>query len=56
VASQLGIQSWDGTSKPFIDINSIDIKAVPGTSTDKTIDCNGTTYWQMGSANNTNFC
>lgn len=56
VASQLGIQSWDGTSKPFIDINSIDIKAVLGTSTDKTIDCNGTTYWQMGSANNTNFC
>lgn len=56
VASQLGIQSWDGTSKPFIDINSIDIKAVPGTSTDKTIDCSGTTYWQMGSANNTNFC
>jgi hypothetical protein len=56
VASQLGIQSWDGTSKPFIDINSIDIKAVLGTSTDKTIDCSGTTYWQMGSANNTNFC
>lgn len=56
VASQLGIQSWDGTSKPFIDIDSIDIKAVPGGSTDKTIECNGTTYWQIGSANNTNFC
>lgn len=56
VASQLGIQSWNGTSKPFIDIDSIDIKAVPGGSTDKTIECDGTTYWQIGSANNTNFC
>ena len=56
VASQLGIEAWDGTSKPFIDVESIQIKAVLGTSSDKTIDCDDTTYWQIGSDNNVNFC
>ena len=56
VASQLGIEAWDGTAKPFIDIDSIQIKAVAGISSDKTIVCGGTTYWQVGSGNSTNYC
>jgi hypothetical protein len=56
VATQLGIEAWDGTAKPFIDTNSIQIKAVAGTSSSKTIVCGGTTYWQIGSDNNTNYC
>ena len=56
VAEQLGIQAWDGTSKPFIDVDSIQIKAVLGNSGEKTLDCDGITYWQIGSDNNTNFC
>jgi hypothetical protein len=56
VASQLGITSWDGTTKPFIDVNSKQVKAVRGTTGNKTINCNGRTYWQFGTDNNTNYC
>jgi hypothetical protein len=56
VAEQLGIEAWDGSSKPFINLNSKQIKAVSGTSGNKTLNCGGTTYWQIGSDNNTNYC
>jgi hypothetical protein len=56
VASQLGIKAWDGTTKPFIDVNSKQVKAVLGASGDKILNCNGRTYWQVGSDRNTNYC
>jgi hypothetical protein len=56
VASQLGIKYWDGTTKPFINVYSKQVKAVLGPSGNKTLECNGRTYWQFGSDNNTNYC
>lgn len=51
VASELGIQAWDGTSKPFVDPNSIQYVSVCGGNFTKTLTCSGDTYWQVGLTN-----
>ena len=51
VAQKLGIQAWDGTPKPFLDIPNMDYKVLEGPILDnpKTID--GKEYWQLGRIN-----
>lgn len=56
IAPQLSVKAWDGTYQPFIDMNSVQIRATYNTSGQKTINCNGKRYWQIGSGNNTNYC
>lgn len=51
VASELGIQAWDGTAKPFVDPNSIEYVSVCGGNFTKTLVCSGDTYWQVGLTN-----
>lgn len=51
VASQLGIQAWDGTTPEFVDLNSKKLVTVPGLSGLKTITCSGQTLWQVGTLN-----
>jgi hypothetical protein len=52
VASQLGIQAWDGSPKNYVNLASKAFKTIPGGSTNKTFTCSGSTYWQVG-LNNT---
>lgn len=56
VASELNIEAWDGTAKNFIDLSSQEIITVNGTSSDKTIECDGKTYWQIGAGLTNNPC
>jgi hypothetical protein len=56
VATQLGIEAWDGSAKNYIDFASQDIITVTGTSSDATIVCDGKTYWQIGSGLTNNPC
>lgn len=51
VASELGIQAWDGTVKPFVDPNSLEYVSVCGGNFTKTLTCSGDTYWQVGLTN-----
>ena len=51
VASELGIQAWDGTAKPFVDPNSLEYVSVCGGNFTKTLTCSGDTYWQVGLTN-----
>lgn len=51
VASQLGIQAWDGTTPEFVDLSSKKLVTVPGLSGLKTITCSGQTLWQVGTLN-----
>jgi hypothetical protein len=48
VSEQLGISAWNGETPKIIDISSKRLVTLPGTSSQKTIDCNGTTLWQVG--------
>jgi hypothetical protein len=56
VASQLGIEAWDGTTKNYIDPSTIVYKTVPGGSNNKTLSCGGSTYWQVGLTNASSPC
>jgi len=56
VAEELNISAWDGSAKNFIDLSSQEIITVNGVSADKTITCNGKTYWQIGSGLTNNPC
>lgn len=56
VAEELNISAWDGTPKNFIDLSSQEIITVNGTSSDKTIECDGKTYWQIGAGLTNNPC
>jgi hypothetical protein len=56
VASQLNISAWDGTTKNYFNTGSRQFRTTPGGSYDKTIDCNGNIYWQVGTISNTNPC
>ena len=56
VASQLGIESWDGTPKNYIDPNTIEYVTVPGGNFDKILTCNGKDYWQVGLSMDVNEC
>jgi hypothetical protein len=52
LATQLGIEAWDGTPKNFIDPASIAYTTVPGKSYDSAIKKDGKIYWQVGLTNN----
>lgn len=56
VASQLNISAWDGTTKNYFNTGSRQFRTTIGGSADKTIDCNGNIYWQVGTISNTNPC
>jgi hypothetical protein len=49
LSQQLGISSWDGTPKRFIDVNSKSKKTLVGGSGQQTLICDEKTYSQMGS-------
>lgn len=48
VASELGIEAWDGTAKGYVDPSSITYKTTYNGSSNKTITCEDKTYWQVG--------
>ena len=48
VAAELGIEAWDGTAKNYIDTGSITYKTTSNGSSNKTLSCEGKTYWQVG--------
>lgn len=48
IATQLGIEAWDGTTKKFIDPASIEYTFVHGKSYNPQISKNNKTYWQIG--------
>lgn len=56
VASELGIEAWNGTAKNYINPASITYKTTENGSSDKTITCGGKTYWQVGLTNLSNPC
>lgn len=56
VASELGIEYWDGTSKNYVDLASKTYKTTSGASANDTLDCSGSTYWQVGLTNSSSPC
>jgi len=56
VAQELNISAWDGSSKPFIDLSSKTTITTTGSSSNKTIQCGGKTYWQVGKMPYSNPC
>jgi hypothetical protein len=48
VASELGIEAWDGTAKGYVDPASITYKTTTNGSSNKILNCGGTNYWQVG--------
>lgn len=56
VASQLGIESWDGTTKNYVDLASKTSKTTAGGSANSTLLCSGSTYWQVGLTNSSSPC
>lgn len=56
VATQLGIEAWDGTPKNYINPNTIEYITVPGGSSTKVITCNSKDYWQVGLTSSSNPC
>lgn len=51
VAEQLDISAWTGGTVNYVDEATIDHITVPGINSQKTIVCNGKTYWQVGLSN-----
>jgi hypothetical protein len=56
VASQLGIKAWTGSAAPVVDENTIVYKTVSGSSSNSTLICSGSTYWQVGLTEKHNIC
>lgn len=56
VASQLGIEAWDGTSKEYVNLASKTYKTTSGSNSNKTLLCSGSTYWQVGLTNSSSPC
>lgn len=56
VSNALNIEPYLGGTKNFIDENSIEVITTPGGSSQKTIVCNGKTFWQVGLSNYSNNC
>jgi hypothetical protein len=56
VASQLGIQAWNGSTPNFIDLSSKKLVTTGGLSSEKTITCSGQTLWQVGLINSISTC
>jgi hypothetical protein len=48
VASELGIEAWDGTAKGYVDPSSITYKTTTNGSSNKILNCEGVNYWQVG--------
>lgn len=51
VAEQLDISAWTGGTVNYVNESTIDHITVPGINTQKTIICDGKTYWQIGMTN-----
>jgi len=56
VASQLGIKAWTGSAAPVVDPITITYKTVSGSSSNSTLVCSGSTYWQVGLTQKHNIC
>jgi hypothetical protein len=56
VASQLGIKAWTGSAAPVVDHSTIVYKTVSGSSSNSTLVCSGSTYWQVGLTEKHNIC
>jgi hypothetical protein len=56
VASQLGIESWNGTTKSYVNLASKVFKTTSGGSSNATLSCSGSTYWQVGLTNSSSPC
>jgi len=56
VASQLGIKAWTGSIAPVVDHSTIVYKTVSGSSSNSTLTCSGSTYWQVGLTEKHNIC
>ena len=48
VASELGVEAWDGTAKGYVDPASITYKTTTNGSSNKILNCEGVNYWQVG--------
>jgi hypothetical protein len=58
VASQIGIEAWDGnlSTAEYVDPNSIGYITTLNGSSNKTLNCNSDTYWQVGLTTLSNPC
>jgi len=56
VASELGIKAWTGSAAPVVDNNSITYITTSGSNDDKTLNCSGSTYWQVGLTTRHDIC
>lgn len=56
VASELGIEAWDGTTKNYVNLATKTYKTSPTGSSAKTLTCSGSVYWQVGLANTSSPC
>ena len=56
VASELGIQAWDGTTKNYLNLATKQYVTVLNGSSNKTLVCNTQTYWQVGLTNTPSPC
>ena len=56
VANELGIEAWDGTTKNYVNPNTIQYITTSGGSLTKTISCDDDDYWQVGLTNLNNVC
>ena len=56
VASELGIEAWNGTNKAYINPATIQYKTTPNGSSTKILSCGGKQYWQVGLTTLSNPC
>jgi hypothetical protein len=56
VAAQLGIKAWTGSIAPVVNPNSISYITISGSNDTKTLNCSGSTYWQVGLTEKHNIC
>ena len=56
VAAQLGIKAWTGSIAPVVDHDSISYITISGSNDTKTLNCSGSTYWQVGLTEKHNIC
>ena len=56
VANELGIKAWTGSAAPVVDNDSITYITTSGSNDDKTLNCSGSTYWQVGLTTRHNIC
>jgi len=56
VASELGIEAWDGSLKNLVDTSTVEFRTISGGVSGKTATCGGNTYWQVGLTTLNNPC